>query len=133
VTVLTASDIPGHNDIGNLFRDESLLADGEVHCVGQPYALVVAENADAAWRGAQRVTADWQPLPACFDARAAHAAGQLIQPPRTFACGEVAAHWSQCAVVVAGSVEIGSAEHIYMETQCALAIPQEDGGLKIHA
>lgn len=133
VAVLTAADIPGTNDIGNLFRGEPLLAVEEVHCVGEPYALVVADSADAAWRGAQKLRAEWQPLPAIFDVRAAYAAGQLIQPPRTFALGDVDAAWASCTTVVSGRVELGSAEHVYMETQCALAIPRDDGGLKIHS
>jgi xanthine dehydrogenase large subunit len=133
VAVLTAADIPGTNDIGNLFRGEPLLAVEEVHCVGEPYALVVADSADAAWRGARKLSADWQPLPAIFDVRAAYAADQLIQPPRTFALGDVDAAWADCATIVSGRVELGSAEHVYMETQCALAIPRDDGGLKIHA
>ena len=133
VAVLTAADIPGTNDIGNLFRGEPLLAADTVHCVGEPYALVVADSADAAWRGAQKLRAEWQPLPAIFDVRAAYAAGQLIQPPRTFALGDVDAAWASCTTVVSGRVELGSAEHVYMETQCALAIPRDDGGLKIHS
>jgi xanthine dehydrogenase large subunit len=130
VAVLTAADIPGTNDIGNLFRGEPLLAVEEVHCVGEPYALVVADSADAAWRGARKLSADWQPLPAIFDVRAAYAADQLIQPPRTFALGDVDAAWANCTTIVSGRVELGSAEHVYMETQCALAIPRDDGGLK---
>ena len=59
VAVLTAADIPGENDIGNLFRGEPLLAESEVHCVGHPYALVVAESAEAAWQAATRVEADF--------------------------------------------------------------------------
>ncbi len=133
VAVLTAADIPGTNDIGNLFRGEPLLAADTVHCVGEPYALVVADSADAAWRGAQKLRAEWQPLPAIFDVRAAYAAGQLIQPPRTFALGDIDAVWASCATIVSGRVELGSAEHVYMETQCALAIPRDDGGLKIHS
>lgn len=133
VAVLTAADIPGRNEIGNLLPGEPLLADGEVHCVGEPYALVVAESADAAWRGAQQVTADWQPLPACFDARTAFAAGALLQPPRTFAMGDVDAALAACATVVDGKVELGSAEHVYLETHCALAVPRDDGGLLIHS
>ncbi|RZU45115.1 xanthine dehydrogenase large subunit [Fluviicoccus keumensis] len=133
VAVLTAADIPGLNDIGNLFHDEPLLADKVVVCVGQPYALVIAESAEAARRGAQRVSADWEPRPALFDAREAFAAGALIQPPRTFALGRPDEVWSRCHAVVAGRVEIGSAEHVYLETQCALALPRDDGGLHVHS
>lgn len=131
VTVLTAADISGINDIGNLFHDEPLLAGDTVHCVGQPYALVLADTADAAWRGAQKVSADWELLPAVFDAREAFARGDLIQPPRTFAMGDITAAWNNCHTIVSGTVDIGSAEHVYMETQCALCLPRDDGGLQV--
>lgn len=131
--VLTAADIPGRNDIGNLFHDEPLLAVNRVECVGQPYALVLATDAAAAWRAARRLDADWTPLPAVFDPREAFAAGMLIQPPRTFAAGNVDEAWGHCHTLVSGRVDIGSAEHAYLETQCALALPRDDGGLKIHS
>lgn len=131
VAVLTAADIPGSNDIGNLFHDEPLLASDTVHCVGQPYALVLADTADAAWRGAQKVQADWTPLPAVFDAREAFARGDLIQPPRTFAMGDITSAWNDCHTIVSGTVDIGSAEHVYMETHCALCLHRDDGGLQV--
>ena len=104
VAVLTAADIPGDNEIGNIAADDPLLADGEVDCVGQPYALVIAEDPDAAWRAAQQVTADFVEFPALLGARAAFEAGSLIAPPRTFASGDVDAAWAGCATVVDGSV-----------------------------
>ena len=132
LAVLTATDIPGDNEIGNAFPGEPLLA-GEVHCAGEPYALVVAESPEAAWRGAHAVTADWEELPAILDLDAAFAAGQFIVPPRVLACGDVDAAWARCATIVAGRAEIGSAEHVAMETQCALALPTDAGGLLVHS
>jgi len=40
--VLTASDIPGENQIGTLVLDEPLLAGGSVHYAGQPVAAAFA-------------------------------------------------------------------------------------------
>jgi xanthine dehydrogenase large subunit len=131
--VLTCADIPGDNQISTLARDEPLLADAEVHCVGQPIALVLADSADAAWRAAQYVTADWVVLPAVLDAREAFAAGHLLAAPRTFASGDVDAAWRQCATVVSGRVELGAQEHVYLETHAAMAVPRDDGGLLVHS
>ncbi len=133
LAVLTAADIPGENEIGNLLPGEPLLADGETHCVGEPYALVVAASMDAARRGAAAVTADFTPLPAILDPRDAYAAGSLIAPQRTFARGDVDAAWAQCTTVVSGSVSIGGAEHVALETQVALALPTDAGGLMVHS
>lgn len=131
--VLTAADITGDNQISTMAHDELLLAEGEVHCIGQPVALVIADSADAAWRAAQLVTADWVVQPALLDAREAYDAGQLLAPPRTFASGDVDAAWAGCATVVSGRVDLGAQEHAYLETHCALAIPRDDGGLLVHS
>jgi xanthine dehydrogenase large subunit len=130
--VLTACDIPGRNQIGTLVPDEPLLADGVVHCVGQPFALVLAESESAARRAARRVRADFTELPAVLDARTAYAAGQLVAGPRIFACGDVDRAWASCATIVAGRVDLGSADHVALETHCALAVPRDDGGLSVY-
>ncbi len=44
VAILTAKDIPGENQIGGIFPDEPLLADGEVHYRAQPIAIIVADS-----------------------------------------------------------------------------------------
>jgi len=54
VCVLTASDVPGVNDVSSGGRhDEPLLAVGEVHYLGQPVFVVVAESHLAARRAAR--------------------------------------------------------------------------------
>jgi xanthine dehydrogenase large subunit len=131
--VLTAADIPGVNQISTMAHDELLLAAGEVHCVGEPVALVIADSADSAWRAAQLVTADWVVQPAILDAREAYDAGHVLAPPRTFASGDVDAAWGRCTTVVSGRVDLGAQEHAYLETHSALAIPRDDGGLLVHS
>ena len=48
IAVLTADDIPGHNDVSPVFGDDPMLADGDVHYAGQIIYAVVAENVRAA-------------------------------------------------------------------------------------
>ena len=133
VAVLTARDIPGENQTGTVIRDEPLLADGEVHCVGQPLALVVATSAAAARAARALVRAEIEELPAIFDPREACARGELIAPARTFALGDVDAAWSRCDVIVEGRADTGAQEHLYLETQSALAVPTEHGGIKLYS
>lgn len=133
VRVLTAADIPGENQIGPIMPDEPLLAEDRVHHVGQPVAVVLAESAAAARRALRDIDLVIDPLPAVFDARAAAARGLLLQPARTLAIGDVDAAWPNCQVVVAGRVRTGAQEHFYLETQAALAIPAEDGIVRVHS
>ena len=130
VAVFTAADIPGENQIGGIVQDEPLLAEGEVHFVGQPVALVVAESLARARQAADAVQVTVKELPPIFDPREAHAKGELITGSRILELGDVDGSWEKCAHVVSGRVESGGQEHVYFETQSALATPHENG--RIH-
>lgn len=129
--VFTAADIPGENQIGGIIADEPLLAAGEVHYAGQPVALVVAATAREARRALAAIELEIEELPPVLDPRQAAAQGRLIAPPRTFALGDVEAAWPQCAHVLTGRVETGGQEHVYLETQAAVAVPGEKDGLRL--
>lgn len=133
VKIFTAADIPGQNQVGNVSADEVLLAEKEVVYQGQPVALVVAESAAIARRAALMVKVDYQVLPAVFDAREADRLGLHIAPKRVFGCGDVEATWATCALIVEGSAATGAQEHMYLETQAAIAYPLENQGLKVIA
>ena len=53
VLVLTAADLPFANDVSPSAHDEPLLATGEVHFVGQPVFVVVANSHLAARKAAK--------------------------------------------------------------------------------
>ena len=129
--VLTAADIPGENQIGGIIQDEPLLAEGEVHFVGQPIVVVIADEPRRARKAAAAIEIEIEEAPAIFDPREAAAAGNLIAPSRTLSLGDVDATWGSCDVVVEGRTESGGQEHLYLETQSALALPGEGGRLKI--
>jgi len=131
VAVLTAADIPGANQIGGIIQDEELFAETAVHFIGQPVAVVVAETPHQARAGARAVTLELEKLPAIFDAREAAAAGELITASRTLDAGDVDVAWADCDVIVEGSAETAGQEHLYLETQAALAFPEEGGRIKL--
>ncbi|MGE5341434.1 MAG: xanthine dehydrogenase molybdopterin binding subunit [Candidatus Omnitrophota bacterium] len=133
VEVLTWQSIPGENQIGGIIPDEPLLAEGHVHFVGQPLALVVAESKAMARQAFGAIDLDIEFLPVITDPREAFRRGKLMVPPRTFVLGDVERAWDRCATIVEGRVDSGSQEHFYMETQGAMAIPTEGGGIKIHS
>nr|VFJ64453.1 MAG: xanthine dehydrogenase large subunit [Candidatus Kentron sp. FW] len=129
--VFTADDIPGRNQIGGIISDQPLLAREKVGYIGEPIAVVVADSGEIARAAARKIAVEFRQLPAIFDAREAHARGELIVPVRGFSSGNIHEAWSKCDVVVEGTTETGGQEHLYLETQRALAQPTEDGGLKL--
>ncbi|MBD3367581.1 MAG: molybdopterin-dependent oxidoreductase [Candidatus Eisenbacteria bacterium] len=133
VSVFTAADVPGENQIGGIIQDEPLLAADEVHYAGQPVALVVAESPEAARAALDDIELEIEELEPVFDPRVAAAMGSLIAPARTLSLGDTEGAWERCATVVEGRVESGGQEHVYLETQSALAVPEQRGRLRLYS
>jgi xanthine dehydrogenase large subunit len=133
IKIFTAKDIIGENQIGGIVPDEVLFAEHGVDFCGMPIAFVVAETEDAARAAVKKIIVEIEPLPVITDPREAQAKDQLIVPPRTFLLGDVANAWEQCEYIFEGVAETNGQEHLYIETQGAYAIPQENGGIKIYS
>jgi xanthine dehydrogenase large subunit len=129
--VITAKDIPGENQIGNIIMDELLLAEKEVHFIGEPIAVVLADSPEKARRAVKAIRLETSELPSVVDPREAFEKGMLIAPPRTFSLGSVSAMWKECDCIVEGRADSGGQEHLYLETQGSFAIPMENGCIRI--
>ena len=133
IKIFIAKDIPGQNQIGGIIPDEPLLADHEVHFCGMPVAFVVAESADAAKAAVKKIKAENELLHIITDPREAKEKDELIVPPRTFTLGNTEAAWQQCDHVFEGVADVNGQEHLYIETQGAYAVPQENESIKIYS
>ena len=132
VLVLTASDIPGENNVGPVVHDEPLLASGDILFHGQPLFIVAAETRDAARRAARLARVEAEPLPALLTIAQAQEAGSLIEPPQTMRRGEPEVALAQAPQRLGGTLTMGGQEHFYLEGQVSMALPGEDGTLHIH-
>ena len=133
VKIFTYKDIPGVNQIGGIVPDEVLLAEHEVDFCGMPIAFVVAETEDLARLAVKKIKVQIDPLYIITDPREAQEKGELIVPPRTFLLGDTQTAWSSCEHIFEGIAETNGQEHLYIETQGAYAIPQENNGIKIYS
>ena len=131
VRVFTAQDVPGDNQIGGIIPDEPLLAENEVHYMGQPIALIIAESETIAQAASHLVKVTIDPLPVITDAREAFAKGHLVADSRTFQLGNTQIGFEQCTHIFEGKAETGGQEHLYIETQGAYAVPKEKGAISI--
>ncbi len=131
--VLTAVDIPGMNQIGTIIMDEPLLASNEVSFIGEPLAVVIADTPALAHQAAELVRPQIRKLQSITDPREAFARGMLIAPPVTFCIGDLDKSWEACDLIVKGRADSGGQEHLYLETQATLAIPMENGSLRLHS
>jgi xanthine dehydrogenase large subunit len=129
--VLLARDIPGENQVGPVIHDELLLADGEVMCVGQSVALIVAETPEIARKAASKVSVVYEELPAIFSIPEAIAAGSFLADWHTIERGEIDRALADAPLVLEGEVENGGQDHFYLETQVALVLPEEAGAYRV--
>ena len=131
--ILTAKDIPGENQIGGFIKDEPLLAEGGVHYWGQPLALILAEDLREAKKAAKLIEVVYEPLNVIVDPREAVKKNSFLIPPKTIIRGEAEQVFGECDHVIEGTATSGGQEHLYLEGQGALAIPRENGLLKIYS
>jgi len=135
VAVFTAADIPGPNDCAPIVKgDDPILADGEVHYLGQPVFAVIAADRRVARRVAARAKefVTIEPLPALLTARDAHAAQRYVVPPMHLARGDARSAIATAAHRLKDSLSVNGQEQFYLEGQISYAVPLEDGQMLVH-
>ena len=131
VAVLSADDI-GDADCSPSNHDEPLLAQIDVHYVGQPVFLVIATSHLAARKAARLGKIRYAERPALFSIEDALAADSRFEEgPRIWSRGDTGAAIDAAAQRVEGRIEMGGQEHFYLEGQAALAAPQEGGDMHV--
>lgn len=131
--VITAADIPGENQIGGIIQDEVCLAEGFVHFVGEPIAIVAAESieiAEAALHHIELVLEEESPV---LTVRNAIEKDQYVGPVRKIEHGNPEEIFANCPHYLEGIIRNEGQEHFYLETQSALAIPEDSGGITIYS
>jgi CO/xanthine dehydrogenase Mo-binding subunit len=134
--VLTAADLPTDQVIGLMKLDQPVLAREVVRYVGEPVALVAADDIDAAKAAARAIAVEYEPLAAVTDPVAALLPGA----PRIHADGNVidrvvVRHGDPSAtaeVVVSGEYEMAMQDQAALGPEAGLAIPDRDGGVTLH-
>ncbi|WBU65639.1 xanthine dehydrogenase molybdopterin binding subunit [Paracoccus aerodenitrificans] len=128
IDVLTADDIPGHNDISPTGRnDEPVFPVDTIEYHGQPLFAVIATTRDLARRAAELADIDCEELPHALDPISAEDAGMpMVTEPLQLQRGDVAEGFSASAHRIGGRMTIGGQDHMYLEGQIAFAIPGED-------
>jgi len=145
VCTVTADDVPGENVVHVIYDDQPALASGVVRYVGEPIALLAAENRTSAREAAAGAKIEYEEIPAVFDpiealspdAPAVALPEAVEESPNLFNSmrvrkGNVEQGFSEADVIVEGEYSTGYQEHAYLETQGAIAVPEENGAMAIY-
>ena len=139
--VLTAADVAHHNRFGPVFKDENLIvplftgddAAQAATFVGQPLAIIAAENAAALDAARRAVTFEMEVLSPIFTIDEAIAAESYIGKPRHMARGDVDAGFAEADEVIEGTFDVGGQEHFYLESMICIAVPGEARTMVVHS
>ena len=134
--VLVAADVPGRRVYGLDVQDQPVLASEVVRYVGEPVAIVAAEDLELARQAVKAIVVDYEVLEPLTDMEAA------LQPgaPRVHPGGNVVrdlqiVHGDPEApadVVIEGYYETGMQDQAPLGPEAGLAVPAEDGGVDLY-
>ena len=132
--VMTCEDLPGPNYIPLVKNDLPLLAPGEVKFVAQPVALVAAETLEQAREAARAVEVEYEELEPALGIDAGLKKDWILwhyqqftgDPEAVFNNPEPGMH------IYESTYTTSHQEHVYLETNGALAIPDNRGGFLVY-
>jgi CO/xanthine dehydrogenase Mo-binding subunit len=138
VAIFTAKDIPGKNCIPIVFDDQPFLAEKFVNYVGEPVAVVVAEDRLTARAAAKNVKLEIKELEPLLDPLEArnhpriHIYGKdNIVKQMHVRRGDAKSAFRLCDVVLVNEYRTSFQEHAYIEPQAMIAVPLADGTIEV--
>jgi xanthine dehydrogenase large subunit len=129
--VVSAEDIPGHNDVSPIAGDDPMFAEGLVQYYGQSLFAVAASSWAEARAAVDLAVIDYQDKEAILTIDEAMKAKNFLMDPYVMQRGDAAAAIKAASHSLAGRFEIGGQEHFYLECQAAFAIPGEDSDVSV--
>ncbi len=129
--VLCYKDIPGHNQMGPVVKDEPCLAENEVICVGQAMFLIAAETEEQCLVAERRIKVEFEPLDSILTIEKAIEKNNLMGSPAKIERGNVEAALKSAQHVIKGELRTGAQEHWYLESQVCLCIPGEHNEINV--
>ncbi len=149
--VVTWKDVPlleyGHLSALGIPADEPLLAKDEVRYKQQPIALVAAEDIATAEAGVAAIEVEYEERPVLWDVRKAfdadapqihpwgnwypHFEGEMDR--RQIRKGNIEEAFDKADKIISGVYRPAAIEHVPLETQVALVVPEADGRLTIYS
>ena len=134
--VLTHQDLPTAELFGLMKSDQHPLARAKVRFIGDPVALVAADDDRTARDACKLIRVTYETLPVITDPIAAlqpgaaliHDRGNLIDAVHLVHGDAHAA----APIVVEGEYEVGMQDQAALGPEAGLAIPDDDGGVTLH-
>ncbi len=120
-TIVDHRDITGRNVVALIDDDQPFLVEREVRHMAEPILLLAHENKEALL--AAKVEIEYDVAEPLFDPEKSTQSFKDI----TILKGDVDAAFARADVIVEGTYRTGHQEHVYIETNGVIAVPEDDG------
>ena len=142
VCVLTAKDIPGKNYVGHIKKDQpTLIPVGEItHYLGDSVALVSARDKATLEQAKKLVKVEYEVLPAVHSPEEAakddaplvfETDKDNVQAYKHVSRGDADGAIKASKYVLTHHFETPWTEHAFLEPECCVAVPLDNGGVKL--
>ena len=139
--VYTWEDVPGERTAGQINPDLPIFVKDRIRSTGDVIALVVAETRGQALAAAEQVVLEAEALPAVLDPEEALKPDAPVIPEgkdsnlvnhHKVRRGDPASALEKSALVIEEHFTTPFVEHAYMEPECGIGVPREDGTMEIY-
>ncbi|MDQ6718808.1 MAG: xanthine dehydrogenase family protein molybdopterin-binding subunit [Gemmatimonadota bacterium] len=124
-TIVDYRDIPSKNIVDLIEQDQPFLVETEVRHMAEP--IVLLAHADREKLNAAKVVIEYEEETPEFDPEKSTHSFKNIDIVK----GDVAKGLAEADVVIEGTYRTGHQEHVYIEPNGVIAIPENDGGFAI--
>lgn len=122
-----------HNIWGSIIHDQPLLANRLVSYLGEPIFLIAGLSKAEIEAAKAKIIVEYQELPAIFSIEEAIEKKSFIGPKRTIERGTAEKILKKAKHRLEGSFDCGGQDHFYLESQAALAYPEELDRVVVHS
>src|SRR5438270_316104 len=120
-TIVDYRDIPGRNVVDLIEQDQPFLAERDVRHIAEPVLLLAHEDPERLQ--AARVEIEYEEHEPLLDPELSNAILKAID----IAKGDVDAALATADMIVEGTYRTGHQEHVYIETNGVIAVPEQGG------
>jgi CO/xanthine dehydrogenase Mo-binding subunit len=120
-TIADFRDVPGRNACELIEQDQPFLVERDVRHMAEPIVLLAHEDRERLL--AANVDIEYDVETPVFDPLASHGVLKAIDIVK----GDVDAAMAKADLIVEGTYRTGHQEHVYIEPNAVIAVPEEDG------
>ncbi len=136
ILIISSKDVQGKNIVGLIKHDQPVFCDKKIVTPGDVIAMLVGENEEKLNSLVKKVKVDFTPLPTLTDpTKALDKDAVLIHPElksnliihHPLRKGDVEKGFAESDEILEQTYTTQLIEHAYIEPECVIAIPKEDG------